>query len=134
MGAQSLPVCLRPDTTTMFIRSALLLAVVCILVAEGQNNRRPNRRQNRRPNQRQQNRNRGVFGRNGVTRNGARDARGTEVYPGCSGKVCLPEAQLCAERKQKAGHMREVWTSGRLCDKEVDGCEADRFQPYNIRG
>ena len=80
---------------------ALLLAVVCILVAEGQNNRRPNRRQNRRPNQRQQNRNRGVFGRNGVTRNGARDARGTEVYPGCSGKVCLPEAQLCAERKQK---------------------------------
>merc|ERR1712061_782185 len=179
MGAQSLPVCLRPDTTTMFIRSALLLAVVCILVAEGQNNRRPNRRQNRRPNQRQQNRNRGVFGRNGVTRNG---------------KVCLPEAQLCAERKQKAGHkqiggksywvswdsdeavlrnarwnwftarnycrkrcmdlvafenareqnavgefmnagnVREVWTSGRLCDKEVDGCEADRFQPYNIRG
>lgn len=83
---------------------ALLLAVVCILVAEGQNNRRQNRRQNRRPNQRQNNRNRGQFGRNGVTRNGARDARGTEVYPGCSGKVCLPEAQLCAERKQKVSN------------------------------
>jgi len=170
----------------MFLRSALLLAVVCILVASGQNNQRQNRRQNRRPNQRQNNRNRGQFGRNGVTRNGARDASGTEVYPGCSGKVCLPEAQLCAERKQKAGHkqiggksywvswdsdeavlrnarwnwftarnycrkrcmdlvafessneqnavgrfmnsgnVREVWTSGRLCDKEVDGCEADR--------
>merc|ERR1712210_300888 len=168
----------------MFLRTALLLLVVCILVAEGQNNRRQNRRQNRRPNNRQNNRNnRGQFGRNGVTRNGARDARGTEVYPGCSGKVCLPEAQLCAERKEKAGHkqiggksywvswdsdeavlknarwnwftarnycrkrcmdlvafengneqnavgefmnagnVREVWTSGRLCDKEVDGCE-----------
>ena len=87
---------------------ALLLAVVCILVAEGQNNRRQNRRQNRRPNNRQNNRqnNRGQFGRNGVTRNGARDARGTEVYPGCSGKVCLPEAQLCAERKQKVRFLK----------------------------
>merc|ERR1711935_273611 len=107
----------------------------------GNQGRRPNNRQNNRQN------NRGQFGRNGVTRNGAKDSRGTEVYPGCSGKVCLPEAQLCAERKQKTGHeqiavgrfmnsgnVREVWTSGRLCDKEVDGCEADRFQPYNIRG
>ena len=34
----------------------------------------------------------------------------------------------------KRGNVREVWTSGRLCDKEVDGCEQDRFQPYNIRG
>jgi len=189
--------CVRGQTPAlaMFLRTALLLAVVCILVAEGQNNRRQNQRQNRRPNNRQNNRgNRGQFGRNGVTRNGARDARGTEVYPGCSGKVCLPEAQLCAERKNKVGHhliggksywvswesdeavlknarwnwftarnycrkrcmdlvafesgneqnavgrlmksgnVREVWTSGRLCDKEVDGCEADRFQPYNIRG
>ena len=41
-----------------------------------------------------------------MTRNGARDARGTEVYPGCSGKVCLPEAQLCAERKQKVSFLQ----------------------------
>ena len=34
----------------------------------------------------------------------------------------------------KAGNVREVWTSGRLCDKEVDGCDQPRFQPYNIRG
>ena len=34
----------------------------------------------------------------------------------------------------KRGNVREVRTSGRLCDKEVDGCEQDRFQPYNIRG
>jgi len=34
----------------------------------------------------------------------------------------------------KSGNVREVWTSGRLCDKEVDGCEQARFQPYNIRG
>ncbi len=31
----------------------------------------------------------------------ARDARGTEIYPGCNGTVCLPEANLCAIRKQK---------------------------------
>jgi hypothetical protein len=24
-----------------------------------------------------------------------------EVYPGCDGKVCLPEADLCAIRKEK---------------------------------
>jgi len=130
-----------------------------------------------------------------VTRNGSRDRRGTEVYPGCDGKVCLPEAILCADRQQKVGHtkgpggksywfswdsdeatlsnarwnwftarnycrkrcmdlvsiesqqeqnfvgqnmaragVREVWTSGRLCDKEVDGCDQPRFQPYNING
>jgi len=143
---------------------------------------------------RRQNNNRRQFGSNGVTRNGAKDAVGTEVYPGCDGKVCLPEANLCAQRQRKAGHqrfggksywfawdsnedvlknarwnwftarnycrkrcmdlvsfessgeqdfvgrnmkragVREVWTSGRLCDKEVDGCDQPRFQPYNIRG
>jgi len=137
----------------------------------------------------------GQFLRNGVTRNGSRDRKGTEVYPGCKGKVCLPDAQLCAERQKKVGHkkgpggksywfswdsdeatlrnarwnwftarnycrmrcmdlitlesgrehdfigenmarggVREVWTSGRLCDKEVDGCDQPRFQPYNING
>ena len=28
----------------------------------------------------------------------------------------------------------QVWTSGRLCDKEVDGCDQPRFQPYNVNG
>jgi len=42
--------------------------------------------------------------------------------------------QNAVGRLMNAGNVREVWTSGRLCDKEVDGCEADRFQPYNIRG
>jgi len=169
--------------------------LVCLLLAlgEAQNNRRQNRNRPNRP-VRQNNRP-GGFLRNGVTRNGSRDKKGTEVYPGCSGKVCLPEAELCAERQQKAGHkkgprgksywfswdsdeqtlrnarwnwftarnycrkrcmdvisleslqeqefvgqnmaragVREVWTSGRLCDKEVDGCDQPRFQPYNVNG
>lgn len=87
---------------------ALLLVVLCIVLSEAQRNNQNNRRQNggrQRQNgvrnSRQNNRNRGQFGRNGVTRNGAKDAAGTEVYPGCSGKVCLPEAQLCAQRKNK---------------------------------
>jgi hypothetical protein len=53
-----------------------------------------NRNNNRAPRQ-------NLFGNNGVTRNGARDADGVEVYPGCDGKVCLPEADLCAIRKEK---------------------------------
>jgi len=189
MGAQLLPVCVRSGTIAMFLRAVVLLAVLCVLCSEARNNRRQN---NRRGNNRRQS------GRNnrrgGVTRNGAKDSVGTEVYPGCNGKVCLPEAQLCADRKRKKGHkmignksywmswesdesvlknarwnwftarnycrkrcmdlvsfeskgeqtavgqamkaggVREVWTAGRLCDKEVDGCEAERFQPYNING
>ena len=31
-----------------------------------------------------------------------------------------------------SGNVREVWTSGRLCDKEVDGCEADRYSSHLI--
>ena len=31
----------------------------------------------------------------------ARDGLGNEVYPGCNGTVCLPEATLCAGRKNK---------------------------------
>jgi len=177
------------------LRVVAPIVLLCLLLAlgEAQNNRRPNRnRQSRRPVR--QNR-QGQFLRNGVTRNGSRDKKGTEVYPGCKGKVCLPDAQLCAERQKKVGHkkgpggksywfswdsdeatlrnarwnwftarnycrmrcmdlitvesgrehdfigenmarggVREVWTSGRLCDKEVDGCDQPRFQPYNING
>jgi len=177
------------------LRVVAPIVLLCLLLAlgEAQNNRRPNRnRQSRRPVR--QNR-QGQFLRNGVTRNGSRDKKGTEVYPGCKGKVCLPDAQLCAERQKKVGHkkgpggksywfswdsdeatlrnarwnwftarnycrmrcmdlitvesrrehdfigenmalggVREVWTSGRLCDKEVDGCDQPRFQPYNVNG
>jgi len=170
------------------MRVVLILCTVCVLltVAQRNNNRRQGGRRN--------NNNNKTFGRNGVTRNGVRDAKGTEVYPGCNGKVCLPEANLCALRKEKPGHkllggksyflswdsseevikqarwnwftarnfcrkmcmdlvstessrelgdvgkemkrggVKEVWTSGRLCDKEVDGCDTPRFRPYNIRG
>jgi len=175
------------------VLAPILLLCLLLALGEAQNNRRPNRnRQGRRPVR--QNR-QGQFLRNGVTRNGSRDRKGTEVYPGCKGKVCLPDAQLCAERQKKVGHkkgpggksywfswdsdeatlrnarwnwftarnycrmrcmdlitvesgrehdfigenmarggVREVWTSGRLCDKEVDGCDQPRFQPYNING
>jgi len=185
----------RPDISIMLRAALLLLAVLCLAFGEPQNNGRlRNNRNNRNNRPARQNRQNNQFSRNGVTRNGAKDARGTEVYPGCNGKVCLPEARLCAERKKKVGHkalggksywfswdsseevlknarwnwftarnycrkrcmdlisiesqqemnnlggvmnqgnVREVWTSGRLCDKEVDGCDQPRFQPYNIRG
>ena len=35
----------------------------------------------------------------------ARDKLGNEIYPGCNGTVCLPVAQLCAQRKQKRESM-----------------------------
>merc|ERR1712004_867124 len=30
--------------------------------------------------------------------------------------------------------IKEIWTSGRLCDAEVSGCEADHYKPLNING
>lgn len=80
-------------------QAPVLLLCLCLTIGEPQNNFNRNRN-NRRP-ARQNNNNRGQFLRNGVTRNGSRDRRGTEVYPGCDGKVCLPEASLCAERQNK---------------------------------
>ena len=38
------------------------------------------------------------------------------------------QEQTALGRVMAADNVREVWTSGRLCDKEVDGCEADRYQ------
>merc|ERR1712061_327634 len=195
MGLSCCRLVVRPDINKMLRAALILLAIFCLAIAEPQNNNRfRNNRNNNRNRPARQNRQNNQFGRNGVTRNGARDAKGTEVYPGCSGKVCLPDAKLCAARKQKkgadsfrgktywyswksdeavlknarwnwftarnycrmrcmdlisiesaeeqnflgramnGGNVREVWTSGRLCDKEVDGCDQPRFQPYNIRG
>merc|ERR1712066_1132104 len=30
--------------------------------------------------------------------------------------------------------IKEIWTSGRLCDAEVSGCDADHYKPLNING
>jgi len=30
--------------------------------------------------------------------------------------------------------INEIWTSGRLCDAEVSGCDADHYKPLNING
>ena len=93
---------LQASCLQMFMFQApVLLLCLCLTIGEPQNNFNRNRN-NRRP-ARQNNNNRGQFLRNGVTRNGSRDRRGTEVYPGCDGKVCLPEASLCAERQNKVG-------------------------------
>jgi len=181
-------VVLGPDHIKMLrvVVVPILFLCLCTTLGEPQRNNRNNRRPSRQNNNQ--------FLRNGVTRNGSKDRRGTEVYPGCDGKVCLPEAQLCAERQNKVGStkfggktywfswdsdeatlsnarwnwftarnycrkrcmdlvsfenqqeqnfvgqnmaragVREVWTSGRLCDKEVDGCDQPRFQPFNING
>ena len=35
-------------------------------------------------------------------------------------------------RTMKKANVREVWSSGRLCDKEVDGCEADRYSTASL--
>merc|ERR1712183_166202 len=95
------------DINKMLRTALVLLAIFCLAIAEPQNNNRfRNNRNNNRNRPARQNRQNNQFGRNGVTRNGARDAKGTEGYPGCNGKVCLPDAKLCSERKKKAGHQQ----------------------------
>merc|ERR1712117_755771 len=93
-----------PDINIMLRAALVLLAILCLTLAEPQNNNRfRNNNRNNRNNRNRPARQNNQFGRNGVTRNGARDAKGTEVYPGCNGKVCLPDAKLCSESKKKAG-------------------------------
>ena len=109
------------DNVWFDLKAPVLL--LCLLLALGgaqntrrQNNRNRPNRQNRPVRQNRQ----GQFLRNGVTRNGSKDKKGTEVYPGCSGKVCLPEAQLCAERQRKVSVVGvwavscELWTSSAI--------------------
>merc|ERR1712012_855059 len=86
-----------PDISKMLRVAPVLLLCLCVTLGEPQNNFNRNRN-NRRP-VRQNNNNRGQFLRNGVTRNGSKDRRGTEVYPGCDGKVCLPEAASALKDK-----------------------------------
>ena len=98
-----------------FFQAPLLVLFLCLTLGEPQNNFRGNRNRNnnRRPARQNNARQNNGFLRNGVTRNGSRDRRGTEVYPGCNGKVCLPEANLCAERQNKVGD-RVSSTPGRV--------------------
>ena len=68
------------------------------------NRNRQNAGRNNRQNNRNQTPNRNPVingGRFRATPANARDRLGNEVYPGCNGTVCLPEARLCANRKQK---------------------------------
>ena len=34
----------------------------------------------------------------------------------------------------RTSDIKDLHTAGRLCDKEVEGCEAAHFQPINING
>ena len=48
----------------------------------------------------------------------ARDRLGNEIYPGCNGTVCLPVAQLCADRKLKGkfiAYCRTIILSTLVC-------------------
>jgi len=38
------------------------------------------------------------------------------------------------EGLMKASNVEDVHNAGRLCDKEVEGCDAPRFKPLNING
>ena len=38
------------------------------------------------------------------------------------------------EGLMKSSNIRDVHNAGRLCDAEVEGCDADRFKPLNING
>ena len=70
----------------------------------GNNRNRGNAGRQNRQNNRNQTPNRNPVingGRFRATPANARDKLGNEVYPGCNGTVCLPEARLCANRKQK---------------------------------
>ena len=42
--------------------------------------------------------------------------------------------QNFVEGLMKASNVDNVHSAGRLCDAEVEGCDAPRFQPLNING
>ena len=78
------------------------------------NRNRQNAGRNNRQNNRNQTPNRNPVingGRFRATPANARDKLGNQVYPGCNGTVCLPEARLCANRKQKRELLLFLWFS-----------------------
>jgi len=75
-----------------------------------------NNNNNRRPNNVITNNNNNINNPNfRATPADGRDKLGNEIYPGCNGTVCLPVAQLCAQRKNKPGHFnyngKSYWVS-----------------------
>jgi len=185
---------------TKVILVVALVAALAVASAQAQRNRQNRQRNNRNRNNNgnrattTRNRNPVVNGGFRATPANARDNLGNEVYPGCNGTVCLPEANLCARRKQKRGHftfggksywiswasdestlrnarwnwftgrnycrkmcmdmvsfetkaeqdfveglmkasgVQDIHNAGRLCDAEVEGCDAARFKPLKING
>ena len=88
----------------------VLLALAALAEAQRNNGNRNNRNRgnNNRNNRNRGNNNQQTRNRNPVISGGfratpanAKDRSGNEVYPGCDGTVCLPKANLCAQRKNK---------------------------------
>jgi len=55
----------------------------------------------------------------------------------CMDMVAIESSQELNDigARMRGGRVRESWTSGRLCDAEVDDChKKPQFQPYNING
>ena len=56
-------------------------------------------------------------------------------------KMCMDMVSFETKAEQdfveglmKASNVEDVHNAGRLCDKEVEGCNAPRFKPLNING
>ena len=89
----------------------VLLALAALAEAQRNNGNRNNRNRgnNNRNNRNRGNNNQQTRNRNPIISGGgfratpanAKDRSGNEVYPGCDGTVCLPKANLCAQRKNK---------------------------------
>ena len=100
-----------------------LVAALAVACAQAQRNRQNRQRNNRNRNNNgnrattTRNRNPVVNGGFRATPANARDNLGNEVYPGCNGTVCLPEANLCARRKQKRKSLDNVNT--RFVNKQL---------------
>ena len=44
------------------------------------------------------------------------------------------EEQNFVEGLMRTTNVKDIHTAGRLCDKEVEGCDQPRFQPLKING
>ena len=56
-------------------------------------------------------------------------------------KMCMDMVSIESKAEEdfvvglmRTSGIKDIHTSGRLCDKEVEGCEAAHFQPINING
>ena len=60
---------------------------------------------------------------------------------GCGVRSILSQVSFESEAEwnwitsfMRGAGIRELWTAGRLCDAEVNGCDAPHYQPLNING